>query len=472
MAKMTHTPLPKSTVYPSGTSITRIAQDALLLGRDVAEVAGALEALEKLADSQMALLRSAQGAAETVQDANARVLDGAQRVGASADATLGMVEETVAQLRQTSAHAQTIANWVRAAMARMEELNTTLIRVQAENTGIKSVAMQVNILAINAKIEAARAGDAGRGFAVVAEAINELSRKTAAAAEGIGGAVGGLSASVGALRDEAGAISTDAEAVLNGAAGTDAALGRMLDGLTNTRSAVAEIASRAAEVNEANSSFGPAFRRMAGGMQATSSEVHAATEKTRALIIAGETIVQEAVELGGELADTTFIDAVKAAAQEVGQIFEAAITAGKISAATLFDQRYTPITGTNPAQMMAPFTAFTDAVLPAIQERVLDLSPEIVFCAAVDRNGYLPTHNRKFSQPQGPDPVWNAANCRNRRLFNDRVGLRAGQSTSPFLLQIYRRDMGGGNFALMKDLSAPVFVSGRHWGGLRLAYRL
>jgi methyl-accepting chemotaxis protein len=31
--------------------------------------------------------------------------------------------------------------------------------------------------------------------------------------------------------------------------------------------------------------------------------------------------------------------------------------------------------------------------------------------------------------------------------------------------------MGGGNFAIMKDLSAPIFVKGRHWGGLRLAYR-
>jgi methyl-accepting chemotaxis protein len=93
-----------------------------------------------------------------------------------------------------------------------------------------------------------------------------------------------------------------------------------------------------------------------------------------------------------------------------------------------------------------------------------------VFCAAVDRNGYLPTHNRKFSQPQGVDPVWNAAHCRNRRIFNDRTGLAAGRNTHRFLLQTYRRDMGGGNFKLMKDLSAPIVVSGRHWGGLRLAY--
>ena len=94
----------------------------------------------------------------------------------------------------------------------------------------------------------------------------------------------------------------------------------------------------------------------------------------------------------------------------------------------------------------------------------------MTFCAAVDRNGYLPTHNLKFSQPQGADPVWNAANARNRRIFNDRTGLAAGRNERRFLLQTYRRDMGGGHRVLMKDLSAPIIVQGRHWGGLRLAY--
>ena len=103
---------------------------------------------------------------------------------------------------------------------------------------------------------------------------------------------------------------------------------------------------------------------------------------------------------------------------------------------------------------------------------MLAFDPRVVFCAAVDRNGYLPTHNAKFSQPQGRDPAWNMANSRNRRIFDDRVGLSAGRSTQPFLVQTYRRDMGNGKFAMMKDVSAPISVRGRHWGGLRLAYRI
>jgi methyl-accepting chemotaxis protein len=101
---------------------------------------------------------------------------------------------------------------------------------------------------------------------------------------------------------------------------------------------------------------------------------------------------------------------------------------------------------------------------------LLALDKRVVFCAAVDTKGYLPTHNKKFSQPQGSDPAWNAAHSRNRRIFNDRTGLASGSHTKPFLLQTYRRDMGAGEYALMKDVSAPIMVAGRHWGGLRLAY--
>ena len=124
-------------------------------------------------------------------------------------------------------------------------------------------------------------------------------------------------------------------------------------------------------------------------------------------------------------------------------------------------------------QYLTRFTDFTDQVLPDLQEPAIRADERIAFCAAIDENGYLPTHNRKFSEPQRPGQTeWNTANCRNRRIFSDRVGLAAGRSTKPFLVQTYRRDMGGGQFVLMKDISAPITVNGRHWGGLRLAVRI
>ena len=57
------------------------------------------------------------------------------------------------------------------------------------------------------------------------------------------------------------------------------------------------------------------------------------------------------------------------------------------------------------------------------------------------------------------------------RLFTDRNAIRIGANTKPVLLQTYRRDMGGGQFVLMKDLSSPIFVRGRHWGAFRMGFR-
>ncbi len=178
-----------------------------------------------------------------------------------------------------------------------------------------------------------------------------------------------------------------------------------------------------------------------------------ARQRVNRLLEVAESLIGLTALSGHPTVDTPIIERAIAVANDVAARFSAAVAAGTLSIADLF------------------FVRLTDEILPALQEPVLDLDPRIIFCAAVDRNGFLPTHNRKFSQPQGSDVAWNTANCRNRRLFNDRVGLAAGQSTKTFLLQSYRRDMGGGRFVAMKDVSAPIVVAGRHWGGLRIGYK-
>ncbi len=107
-----------------------------------------------------------------------------------------------------------------------------------------------------------------------------------------------------------------------------------------------------------------------------------------------------------------------------------------------------------------------------MQEALLKLSDKVVFCIAADRNGYIACHNAQYNQPQrAGDLAWNTAHCRNRRISNDRTGLASGRNRRPFLLQTYRRDMGGGQFVVMNEVAAPIVVDGKHWGGLRLAFR-
>src|SRR5690606_14720652 len=134
------------------------------------------------------------------------------------------------------------------------------------------------------------------------------------------------------------------------------------------------------------------------------------------ILTISEEFILFVADSGVETADTPFINEVKAQADRISALFESAVASGEISMSDLFDTSYREIPGSNPKQVMTRFTQFTDRHLPAIQEPVLKMDPRVTFCAAVDRNGYLPTHNMIYSHPQGSDPVWNVSNCRNRRI--------------------------------------------------------
>jgi methyl-accepting chemotaxis protein len=160
-------------------------------------------------------------------------------------------------------------------------------------------------------------------------------------------------------------------------------------------------------------------------------------------------------------------------ASTIAQAFEAALASGRVTDQRLFDVDYRDVEGTNPKQVVTGMTEIAEELLPRIIDGVKDKDPRITFCCACDRNGYIPAHNREYSQPQRKgDPAWNAAHSRNRRMFNDRTGVLAARNTRPSIVQTYRRDMGGGRFALLKEFDAPITVRGKPWGAVRLAVQL
>jgi methyl-accepting chemotaxis protein len=155
------------------------------------------------------------------------------------------------------------------------------------------------------------------------------------------------------------------------------------------------------------------------------------------------------------------------------RIFENAVATGAISIDDMFDTDYVEIAGTNPLQHRTRILDWADRALPPFQEALLAKDPRMVFCVMIDRNGYLPVHNKIYSHPQRPaDVAWNTANSRNRRIFDDAAGLAAGRNQRSYLIQSYARDMGNGNTIMMREIDVPIRVRGRHWGGFRTAYKL
>jgi methyl-accepting chemotaxis protein len=338
---------------------------------------------------------------------------------------------------------------------------------------IALIARQTNLLALNAAIEAARAGDAGKGFAVVAGEIRALSLQTSQATATIQQTLNALKARISGLAEAGGTAKKHADDVQETSGSVKSSfdtLSGVIVGILDSSSTIAAVSSR---VDQQCTSFVKSLGEISGEITSSGKTLQVAAGRSGKVVSLSERLIQLIASAGVETEDTPWIALACETADSISEAFEHSVSAGLISLQDLFDRQYRPIPGSDPVQYMARFTGLADQLLPSLQEPVAQSSSRIAFCAAVDDKGYLPTHNKQFSNPQKPgDTVWNTANCRNRRIFNDRVGLAAGTSTQPFLLQTYRRDMGGGNFQMMKDISAPIVVRGRHWGGLRLAIKI
>ncbi len=133
----------------------------------------------------------------------------------------------------------------------------------------------------------------------------------------------------------------------------------------------------------------------------------------------------------------------------------------------LFSFLYYPQPDTDPPKFTTDYDKLADRDVLAIEEEILARAPTIIYTVMVDKNGYLPTHNQRYSQPLTGNTAADLVNNRTKRIFNDRTGIAAAQSTAPYLIQRYQRDTG----ETMIDLSVPVTVKGKHWGALRLGYR-
>ncbi len=420
------------------SNIEAIARSAADMGREAAEVRGMLDDARHAAQAQSKTMAGLAGEVGRINEAQQAI-------------------ESVARESLDGVASARLA--VAAVSAEFPKVKTTLVRVGEVAGDITQIALQTRLLAFNAAVEAKRAGDAGRGFGVVADAVRDLATRVEASSKDIKETLQALDARIAALaleieaRDEREAKS------------------RFQQALADVEASVARIAAAAHASRDTAHAMTGSMAEVERGTEHLAHSMQSAGERSETFLRVGEGLMELLANCGVETIDSAYIAAAQDAARQVNEILEASLRSRAITEADLFDERYQPIAGSNPQQFTTKNLALAERRFPEVQEPLLTKLDGVAFCVIVDRNGYLPMHNLIYSKPQRNDPIWNAANCRNRRIFDDRTGIASAHNTKPFLLQTYRRDMGGGQFVLLKEVSAPVTVRGRHWGGLRLAYR-
>ncbi len=454
---------------PQSNLVENIASDAGQLSIGLSEVIDVVEDLAGHVHRQGEDFAGLKHSAGDVAKVSSQIAGSVVQARTAIGEARRTVESSQSRVQSSLQEIRELAAMVTGMARQLSGLREALARVGKVAKEINAIAGQTNMLALNATIEAARAGEAGRGFAVVAGEVKALSRKTAEATAEIDTTLRALNQQAEKLIEESATGGAKAAMVAESTDAISAVMNTVNAAMAEVDAQAEGISRDATAIDGGVGSIDERLAEMASGVLQTTTRLNNASQRIQDVRDLGERLIGHTAELGVATADSPYIEAVKEAGPKVAAAFEAGLARKEISAEELFDENYQQIAGTNPPQYMTRFTMFCERVLAPILDPVAaSLNNCAAFCA-VDRNGYMPTHQPQYSKPQGPDPVWNAANSRNRIKFNDRTAMAASRNRDPILLQTFNRKMGD-RTVTMKDASVPIIVNGRHWGALRIVF--
>jgi methyl-accepting chemotaxis protein len=451
-------------------AIRSVARDCGSLSMECSDVAGYVRDVGSRITEHMSML-------DQLEEVTTRLLADQARVSDSTDEARLLSEQARAKLEAgreaidgTIAGFKGLTDLVVQLGERMAGFASAMNQVQTVSSTIETIARKTNMLALNATIEAARAGDAGRSFAVVAAEVKKLAHDTRSATSQI-------ASTIGELTREAGAVTTEIKTGVERSRAAQSGFGQISETVREVSEIVTMVDRQTEGIAHSTSMIQTSVDRVkagltdfAGDARNNGSQLLQAQKRLEHLELLSNTMLDTLANSGAEIDDTPFILKAQEAMRAIQLALERGVESGEITMDEVFDRNYRLIEGSNPEQFDTHFCDFADKYVRPILDRVKGSDDRLIGSAITDVNGYLPTHLTERSHVPGPDPVWNDAHCRNKRIFMDDTTAAAIVSEKPAMLATYRMELGD-KFIPVKNVFVPLWIKGRRWGNYELAYR-
>jgi len=238
------------------------------------QISGATRQVSEAAQRQTDATASMAAAMEEMTASISQISESARESEGNSQSAARLAEQGTAAVGQASGEIRQVAATVEQASGKISALVKSAEEVGTIANVIKEIAGQTNLLALNAAIEAARAGEQGRGFAVVADEVRKLAERTSEATVRIEDIIGAIRAETVSAIDAMAAAGPQVAAGVARATNAEALLREIMSSSTATLARIRDVAHAAHEQSTASNAIASQVEQVAQMVEATTGSTN------------------------------------------------------------------------------------------------------------------------------------------------------------------------------------------------------